>query len=98
MGASSGLDVTVGEHVEYSGSGHAPGVYRVVGIDEESVTLLRVTDGDGTRRATGAVVTVERPLVDFQSAPDPDAGIDPVRWLRNQLQGAVWELRSLTRL
>lgn len=98
MSGSSLESLEIRDHVEASGDEHVPGVYRVVGIDEESVTLLRVTDGDGTRRATGAVVTVERPLVDFQSAPDPDAGIDPVRWFRNQLQGAVWELRSLTRL
>lgn len=98
MGAPSGLDVAIGEHVEYSGSEHAPGVCRVVGVDEETVTLLRVTDADGNRRATGEVVTTERPLTDVESTPDPDAGIDPVRWLRNQLDGLVWTVRMLTGL
>lgn len=86
------------DHVEAPGDDHVPGVYRVVGVDEETVTLLRVTDADGNRRATGEVVTAERPLSGFESASDPDAGIHPLRSLRNQLQGAVWELRALTGL
>ena len=88
----------VGVHYRADGAAHAPGVYRVVGVDGESVTLLRVTDAEGRRRSTGRVVTVPWPADALEPAHDPDAGAHPVRWLRNLLSGSLWELRVLTGL
>lgn len=72
----------------------APGVYRVVGTDEP-VALLRITDGEGKRRATGEVVRVSRDDLSavFERTQNPDAGIDPVRSLRNLASGVVWSVR-----
>jgi len=55
-----------------------PGIYRVVGTSETTVTLLRVTDGDGTRRATGDLCRVSLATLDsdFEPAENPgDGGI-----------------------
>ena len=86
------------DHLRTDGGGdYQPGVYRVVGAGEGTVTLLRVTDGRGRRRSTGTVVTVHREDVRaaFEPAENPDAGFRPVAWLRNLLSGTVRELRSL---
>lgn len=56
-----------------------PGVYRVVGRDDESVTLLRVVE-DGRRVHSGIAVRV--PLVDldaFAPADNPDTGLGRLR-------------------
>jgi hypothetical protein len=52
-----------------------PGVYRVVGVDGDHVTLLRVADGDGRRVHEGAVDSVSRDRVEaaFTAARNPDA-------------------------
>lgn len=73
---------------------HADGehaVYRVVGTSD-GVALLRVTDGDGRREVTGELVRVTD-LSGFELARDPDAGVHPVRELRNLLTGLYWNVR-----
>jgi len=65
------------QHVRATdGAGVEAGVYRVVGTSPDSVTLLRVTDGDGRRRNTGHVVTVSRSrfATDFEPAANPGDG------------------------
>lgn len=55
-----------------------PGIYRVVGTSESAVTLLRVADADGTRRATGVLCRVPLTTLDgdFEPAANPgDGGI-----------------------
>ena len=91
------LEVSPYEHLRRA---DADAVYRVVGESRGTVTLLRVTDERGRRRATGEVVTLEHSTVEaeFERAPNPDAGIRPVAWLRNLVSGLVWELRHLTGL
>jgi hypothetical protein len=55
------------------------GVYRVVGHDGESVTLLRLTNASGGRTNTGEVERVEvGALADaFEPAENPDSGFSP---------------------
>jgi len=89
---------TIRDHYASADGPRPAGTYRVVGVDETSVTLLRVTDSDGRRRSTGEVATVSRPMDGFEPARNPDAGIRPIRWLRNQLQGVGWTVRMLTGL
>jgi hypothetical protein len=52
------------------------GVYRVVGTDDDSVTLLQVGDEDGRRVHTGDVTAVSRATFDeeFTPAADPESG------------------------
>jgi hypothetical protein len=69
-----------------------PGIYRVVGRDDDSVTLLRVADSDGRRAVTGEVTAVDRSrLGEFESADDPDRGFRP--W--EIVDGFVQELRMV---
>lgn len=74
----------------------APGVYRVVGTGER-VALLRVTDAEGRRRATGELVRVPRDelAAGFEPARNPDRGFDPVRTARNAASGLFWSVRRL---
>jgi len=75
-----------------------PGVYRVVGTDDESVTLLRVTDADGRRANTGELRTVERAhLSAFEPADNPDDNRSPVAALAGVVDGFGWQLRVFGR-
>ena len=50
-----------------------PGIYRVVGTDDEAITLLRVAGADGRRRHTGDLLTVDDgTLSAFEPAENPD--------------------------
>jgi hypothetical protein len=71
-----------------------PGVYRVVGTGEPP-TLLRITDEEDRRRATGEIVRVSREEIaaGFEPTENPDVGIDPIGTLRNLASGAVWSVR-----
>jgi hypothetical protein len=55
------------------GSSLAPGVYRVVGVDDERVTLLAVGTPDGDRVHTGRIERVDRAaLAAFEPTDSPD--------------------------
>jgi hypothetical protein len=86
------------DHYEPHGTapGIAPGVYRVVGTGNP-VALLRVTDGEGKRRATGEVIRVPRAdlAAGFEPTENPDTGIDPIGAARNLASGVVWSMRRL---
>jgi len=95
---------TVGDHYrpradadlgDASTADHRASVYRVVGASE-GVTLLRVTDADGRRAHTGELIRVsaEALTAEFERAEDPDAGLSPVRGLRNALSGLYWQFRK----
>ena len=76
-------DAALGDHLRPTDAavgrpGLADGVYRVVGVRPETVTLLRVGDADGRRIVTGTVVTVERErLGGLGPAPAPERSRDP---------------------
>lgn len=99
--APSGAEPTVYDHLQPTSADDAarpradPGVYRVVGTDESSVTLLRVGDADGFRVNTGHVVTVDRTaLTTFDSAENPD-GTRPLSGkARGFVTSLVWNLRA----
>ncbi|MFB6147065.1 MAG: hypothetical protein ABEJ08_05200 [Halobacteriaceae archaeon] len=82
-------------------AGHdwAAGVYRVVGVDEETVTLLYVADPDGSRVNAGRVRRVPRTEFDsaFTEAANPDAGMRPgqvVDWVVETVRmGLGWVRR-----
>jgi hypothetical protein len=73
------------------------GIYRVVGVTDEKVTLLRVADPDGRRTHTGEVVTVTRDELDtFEGAPNPDAKLSPVDTIASLPETAYWSVRVFT--
>lgn len=91
-------DVTTGDHYRAGPDADLqPGVYRVVGVGDGEVTLLRVTDADGRRAHTGEVASVPAGAVGdaLRPADDPDAGFHPVRAVVGALEGMVWEVRAL---
>lgn len=73
----------------------AGATYRVVGIDpDDDITLLRMTDAEGTRQYTGDVVTVSAvPLAATDPVSNPDAGLALRHRLRNLGTGLYWSVR-----
>lgn len=73
----------------------SPGVYRVVGVGEGTVTLLRVGDADGYRVNTGTVTTVDRDaLMGFEPADNPDGNRPAGETVRRGVETLVWNLRA----
>lgn len=61
------------DHLRPTDATYEAGVYRVVGTDDDAVTLLRVGDADGRRVTTGQVRRVPvGDLEGFEPAPNPD--------------------------
>jgi len=72
-----------------------PGVYRVVGLDERTVTLLRVGDADGRRVNVGEVGVVDRDaLASFEPADNPDGNRPLGEKARRFAETLVWNLRA----
>ena len=91
----SGTDVAVYDHLRSTDPDDDDAIYRVVGTGTESVTLLRVSDGDGRRANTGEVVTVSRDALDaFESVENPDGNRGLVGTLRSAVSGGYWALRA----
>jgi hypothetical protein len=84
------MDPEVNATVRATGTHAPPGVYRVVGHDDETVRLLQVGDADGARAVTGTLLTVEREAFEEMGpAPDPVAEFAPVSSLRSAVEGWV---------
>ncbi|WP_135366205.1 hypothetical protein [Halosimplex halophilum] len=102
----TGRDPSVYDHVRVPGGSGAsvsddadtdlaPGVYRVVGTADSSVTLLRVGDADGHRVNTGEVATVDRDaLTGFEPADNPDGNRPLGEKARRFAESVVWNLRA----
>ncbi|WP_435152373.1 hypothetical protein [Haladaptatus sp. DFWS20] len=86
--------VEVHEHYRPTNDGYTPGIYRVVGTTDE-MALLRVTDADGRRVATGELLHVSQNTLDteFEFATNPDTGFSPIHGVRNALTGLYWSVR-----
>lgn len=82
------------DHLRPTDPAYPDGVYRVVGVGRERVTLLRVAE-DGRRVHTGVVVTVERAALDaFDSAGNPDGQVPPARAVRDVVRTGYWSART----
>lgn len=101
--SDAGSTLTVSDHLrlgdELDGDAPvAPGVYRVVGTDESTVTLLAVGDVDGYRVHTGRVVTVDRDaLAAFEPATNPDGNRSARAAAWSALSDLAWQLRAFGR-
>lgn len=70
------------------------GVYRVIGRNEENVTLLRVGDSDERRVHTGEVVTVDLATFDdLTPCQNPDGNRPFGKMLMSKFEGGYWSLR-----
>ena len=82
------------EHFKPRNVDVSDGVYRVVGSDEEAVTLLRVADADERRTHTGEVVTVPiDEFTGFTPAENPDGNRPVGDILTSNLEMGYWSIR-----
>jgi hypothetical protein len=71
------------------------GVYRVVGVDDETVTLLRVGDANGFRVVTGETYAVARTALDgFAPAETPDSRRSVGPALGDAMSTGYWSVRA----
>ncbi|WP_324760108.1 hypothetical protein [Haloarcula montana] len=88
---------TVYDHLRPTTADYPAGIYRVVGVGDE-ITLLRVSDADGRRANTGAVVTVPADsLAGFERAENPDGDRRPTAIVRSSLDNLYWSARAFVR-
>jgi len=83
------------DHLRSTDSEDDDGIYRVVGTRSNSVTLLRVTDGDGRRAHTGEVITVPTDALEaFEPAENPDGNRSIGRRVAGAARNIYWSLRN----
>lgn len=86
------------DHIEPTSNAHPPGVYRVVGTDPETVTLLRVGDADGRRVHAGEVQVLALAALDeFEPAANPDGNRPPGERLASIARDSYWAVRAFGR-
>lgn len=85
---------SVYDHYSSTDTDSVDGVYRVVGISEEGVTLLRVGDADGQRVNTGKIITVSYDdLNGFDPAENPDGNRPLGDAVKSKAEMVYWTLR-----
>jgi len=83
------------DHFRATDAGVPDGIYRVVGSDDGSVTLLRVGDPDGSRVHTGEVVTVDSETVErLAPAENPDGNESLAAAVASAVRTGYWSLRA----
>jgi len=86
------------DHFRLTDLDHPDGVYRVVGADDETVTLLRVADADGRRVNSGEIVTIRTSeLAECPNAENPDGNRPLGETIASNLKMTVWSLRAFVR-
>jgi hypothetical protein len=89
---------TASDHLSPSDADYPDGVYRVVGVPDDRVTLLRVGDADGRRVHTGELVVVARDDLDgFEPAAPPTERRSPGAAVASAASTAYWSLRAFGR-
>jgi len=86
---------SVYDHFQLTDVDRPDGVYRVVGTDGETVTLLRVGDADGRRVNSGEIVTVRSSeLAECPTAENPDGNRPFGKTVTSNLKMTYWSLRA----
>lgn len=83
----------VGDHLAPTTDTHEPGVYRVVGHGDGTVTLLRVGDADGHRVHTGELHTARARADEFERAAAPRRP-SLATSLTEPVRDVVWSVRA----
>lgn len=85
---------SVYDHFRPTDIDYRDGIYRVVGTNEETVTLLRVGAGDGRRVNSGEIVTVNcEELSGFKSAENPDGNRPLWALAASKREMGYWSVR-----
>jgi hypothetical protein len=85
---------SVYDHYSPADADYPAGTYRVVGTDDEAVTLLKVGDSDGQRVTTGKIITVNCEDFDrFEPVENPDGTRSFGDGIRYILETVYWEFR-----
>lgn len=74
---------SVYDHYRLADMEYEDGIYRVVGVDDSTVTLLRVGESDGRRTNTGEVITVDIKVIENSEVsenPDGNPRASGVLW------------------
>ena len=82
-------DIAVYDHLRSTDTDDA--VYRVVGLQNDRVTLLRVADGDGRRAQTGEATTIST----FGPAANPDENRALGTALTTAVGNVYWSFRTV---
>jgi len=91
-------DPAVYDHLWPTGTDYPDGTYRVVGTENDAVTLLRVANAQGRRVATGEVVSVPREeLGGFDAAENPDGNRPLGAALNSKMRALYWSARVFAR-
>jgi len=86
---------SVYDHFRVTDLDRPDGVYRVVGIDDDTVTVLRVADADGRRVNSGEIVTVRSDeLAECPEADNPDGNRPLGEKVTSNLLMTYWSLRA----
>jgi len=86
------------DHFRLTDLDHPDGIYRVVGADDETVTLLQVADADGRRVNSGEIVTLRSgELAECPDAENPDGNRPLGETIASNLKMIVWSLRVFVR-
>jgi len=89
---------SVGDHLATDHPEYRSGVYRVVGTDNQQLTLLLVGDSNGSRIYTGEVITVgESALGSFEPAEQPLSDRSVTGTVLSGLSIGYWSLRANAR-
>jgi hypothetical protein len=90
--------VSVYDHFQVRSGDYPTGTYRVVGVREETVTLLKIGDEEGRREHTGDIITLgldEVEALDRIEEPELDQRTSAA--IKSVLEMGYWSLRVFTR-
>lgn len=86
---------SVYDHYRTTDDDYTDGIYRVVGIGDEDVMLLRVGEKEGRRINTGELITVTREELDgFERAENPDGNRPLSKVIFSVPETAYWSVRA----
>jgi len=85
------------DHYRPTTGEYPDGIYRVVGTDEESVTLVRVGDVSGRRINSGDLLAVDRAALEtFEPADNPDGNRSLGVALTGLAKTLYWTVRAFS--
>jgi hypothetical protein len=86
------------DHFQVSSGDYPNGIYRVVGVGEDTVTLLKIGDEDGRRVHTGEIITLELDEVEkLDRVTDPEPNQRTSAVVKSVLETGYWSLRVFAR-
>jgi len=92
------MSLSVYDHVRSVDTDCPPGIYRVVGVSEGAVILLRVGNEDGRRVHTGELREVDPATAErFEAAPNPDGNKPAGERISGAIEMVYWSVNAFLR-